>query len=61
MEDRLYRDTINRYGKIAQSIVAVEELSELQKKLLNTFEDLGALTVLQKKLQMSRLYLSRRR
>lgn len=39
MEDRLYRDTINRYGKIAQTIVGIEELSELQKELTKYLRD----------------------
>ena len=33
MEDRLYRTAVNRYGKQAQLIVAVEELAELQKEI----------------------------
>lgn len=42
MEDRLYRDTINRYGKIAQSIVAIEELSELQKEITKYLRGSGS-------------------
>lgn len=33
MEDRLYRDTINKYGEEYQTAVAIEEMAELQKEL----------------------------
>lgn len=42
MEDILYKRIINKYGKIAQTIVAIEELSELQKELTKYLRGSGS-------------------
>lgn len=54
--DRILENAIQIYGKDLQIIVAIEELSELQKELTKYLRGFDNKKIFQKKWQMLRLF-----